>query len=124
MTRFEGVAVLLAALLACVPPFVRRRRPGGPRSRAARAFLWLAVASPIPFLLIEPLSRPCVFVSGPKGTFEATKLLSLAASASALVLTALEGPPRWTSPRFAWGVIAWVMTTSLAGLLAATAMVL
>ncbi len=124
MTRFEGVAILVAAALAGLLPLLRRRRPDGPRSRAARIWLWLALASPIPFLVLPPLSRPCVFVSGPRGYFEATRLLSLAAAASSLVLTALERSPRLTSPRRAWGVTGWVLLTSVAGLLAATALVL
>jgi len=123
VSRFEIVAALVATTVAALLPLCRRG-VREPRTRWARGVLWAAIASPLPFLLVDRWDRPCVIVSGPRGSFEATRLLSLAAASAALVLTAIEGVGRRTSPRRGPGSAAWVFGCAVLGTIGATALVL
>lgn len=118
----EAVAAATAAAVAAATVWRLGPSPTPP-TRAARLVSWLALALPIPTLVLAPTDRFLLLVTGRSGGFEALRTAALAACAAAAVhvLASLKSLRR---PAGAPGVLLLTGSAAVAGLAAALAVVL
>ena len=99
MTAYDAAAVVVAAIL--VGSLCLLRRAGGtaadPHGRATRFVLWLAIASPLPFLLLAPPDRFRLLVRGSDGMYEGFQLMGFAAASAGVVLSLMPYFASWWS---------------------------